>query len=155
MSHVCTDMRFAAEQQIVIVLDVGGVLFRTTQATLASIGSSYFARLISHDWLEGCDMVNEDSSHSNTSTGGGSSSNGGGGMGRDECKGRERKQERVLFIDRNPALFPHVLSYLRCLKTYIPEALPTAELLQVRACLRVHASYARPARPGYLLLLLN
>ena len=146
MSHVYTDMRFDAEQQIVIVLDVGGVLFRTTQATLASIGSSYFARLISHDWLEGCDMINEDSSQS-----GGSNSRG-GDMGRDECKGRERKKERVLFIDRNPALFPHVLSYLRCLKPYIPEALPTAELLQVRACVRVHASYARP---GYLLLLLN
>jgi len=80
-----------------IVLDVGGQVFRTTRGTLTTT-DCFFSRLLGSDWREGQQPQSSDT------------------LG--ECTSPQPPV--TVFIDRDPLCFPLILSYLRSQRVFIP-----------------------------------
>jgi len=89
-----------------VILDVGGVQFRTTRTTLTWDTTCFFSRMLSETWQEGQQDHGGDTS-GETSTPNGKSNHSQGHV-------------PVIFIDRDPHCFPAILSYLRSQQAFLP-----------------------------------
>jgi hypothetical protein len=96
--------------QTTVILDIGGTCFRVSKSTLSIVDNSYFARLVSDQWSEFQGGLGNDDNVGGSTFLSGSSNH-----------IHQQREERTLFIDRDPECFPSILSYLRSLKVYFTE----------------------------------
>jgi len=93
----------------VVILDVGGQLFRTTRGTLTTY-DSFFARMLGSDWRESqqqCDTSGE------TATSPPPKSS-------QQQQQQQQQAPLTIFIDRDPLCFPVILSHLRSQRVFLP-----------------------------------
>ena len=90
-----------------IVMDVGGQIFRTTRGTLTTV-DCFFSRMLGSDWRESQQPQSSfDTSGECTSP-------------QPKGSGQIQQTPVTVFIDRDPLCFPLILSYLRSQRVFIP-----------------------------------
>ena len=93
----------------VVILDVGGQLFRTTRCTLTVV-DGFFSRMLGSDWREGqsCDTSGETNAPASPPP------------KSQQQQHQQQQQPLTIFVDRDPLTFPAILSYLRSQRVFIP-----------------------------------
>jgi len=136
-------------ERVIVDLNIGGKIFRTTKSTLCNI-DNYFSRMLTNDtWLESnCNQMNDCNDRLNVNENDNDKRNENINKNTNDNKvnnfylnNLEKNKIKVIeiFIDRDHYVFDDILSYLRCCRSFVTNNLKYDDIYLER--LLVEADY--------------